>query len=80
MQRKDCYMDNIERIDTMSDLDYYKSEVERYSKKVEEESEKAKVKELAEGMHAIYSAFLEAGFSEEQAWWVTGTIFYKKAN
>lgn len=73
-------MDNKERNDTMSDLDYYKSEVERYSKKVEEEANKAKVKELAEGMHSIYSAFLEAGFSEEQAWWFTGTIYYKNAN
>lgn len=68
-------MDNIERIDTMSDLDYYKSEVERYSKKVEEESKKAKAKELAEKMHAVYSAFLEAGFSEEQSWWFIGMIF-----
>lgn len=68
-------MDSKERIDTMSDLDYYKSEVERYSKKVEEESEKEKTKELAYKLREIYNAFLEAGFSEEQAWWFTGMIF-----
>ena len=73
-------MDNKERIDTMSDLDYYKSEAERYSKKVEEESEKAKVKALAEKMHALYSAFIDAGFSAEQAWWFTGMIFDKKTS
>lgn len=72
-------MDNIERIDTMSDLDYYKSEAERYSKKVEEESEKAKLKELAGKMHEIYDAFVETGFTEEQAWWFVGMIFDKKA-
>lgn len=68
-------MDNKERIDTMSDLDYYKSEVERYSKKVEEEANKAKAKSLAEQMQAIYSAFIDAGFSAEQAWWFVGMIF-----
>ena len=73
-------MDNKERIDTMSDLDYYKSEAERYSKKVEEESEKAKLKELAGKMHEIYNAFIEVGFSEEQAWWFVGMIFDKKAS
>lgn len=73
-------MDNEERIDTMSDLDYYKSEVERYSKKVEEESEKAKTKELAYKLREIYNAFVEAGFTEEQAWWFVGMIFDKKTS
>lgn len=46
----------------------------------QEESEKAKTKELAYKLREIYNAFVEAGFTEDQAWWFVGMIFDKKTS
>lgn len=61
----------------MSNIDYYKSEIERYSKQIVEEQQNEDRKTLAENVYKCYSAFLDAGFSEEQAWWFAGTLFNK---
>ena len=59
----------------MSELEYYKSEVTRYQKKIEEEQARENMKEIAEKMHALIEAFLEAGFNEDQAWWMTASLY-----
>lgn len=61
----------------MSELDYYKQEANRLAEKIEEEEAKAGMKRVAEKMHDIYQAFIDAGFSEEQAWWMAGSMFAK---
>ena len=61
----------------MSELEYYKQEANRLAEKIEEEEAKEGLKKLAEKMHDIYQAFVDAGFSDEQAWWMTGSMFAK---
>lgn len=68
----------------MSNIEYYQSEIERYKEQIErekqnlvKEEEEKSLKECAEKSYAIYKAFLDAGFSEEQAWYLAGNIIYK---
>ena len=61
----------------MSNIEYYKQEIERYSKQLEVEQEQEGMKKVAEKSYAIYKSFLDAGFDEERAWWVALTILQK---
>lgn len=61
----------------MSELEYYKQEANRLAEKIEEEEAKRDLKMVAEKMHEVYQAFIDAGFSEEQAWWMAGSLFAK---
>ena len=38
-------------------------------------SNEARVKELAEYVHDMYKAFMDAGFSEDQAWQLAGASY-----
>lgn len=61
----------------MSNIEYYKQEIERYSKQLEVEQENEAMKSVAEKCYSIYKIFNDAGFDEERAWWVALTILQK---
>lgn len=61
----------------MTELEYLESQLADISKRVDEEKENKKLKDFADYLHKLYKHFLDAGFSEEQAWWLTGQMFLK---
>ena len=61
----------------MSELSHYKQEAIKLAEKIEEEEAKAAMSKLAEKMFNIYQAFINAGFSEDKAWWMAGSMFAK---
>lgn len=61
----------------MTELEYLESQLADISKRVDEEKENARLKSSADYLRNLYKHFLEAGFSEEQAWWMTGQMFLK---
>ena len=61
----------------MTELEYLESQLADISKRVDEEKENARLKAFADYLRNLYKHFLEAGFSEEQAWWMTGQMFLK---
>ena len=64
----------------MSELSHYKQEAIKLAEKIEEEEAKAAMSKLAAKMFNIYQAFLSAGFSEDKAWWMAGSMFAKAIN
>lgn len=58
-------------------VDYYMNQSKEAMRKAEEEKYKAHCKDIAEHLHTIHQSFLNAGFSDEQAWFMTGSIFQK---
>lgn len=59
----------------MTELEYLKGKLADTEAEIEREERKADMENLAKCVHDLYQAFLGAGFSEEQAWWLTGTSF-----
>lgn len=67
----------------MSNIEYYESEIERYKEQIEREKESIKEADenklreaVAKKFRSFYQAFVDAGFTEEQAWWVTANMIY----
>ena len=59
----------------MSELEYLKSQLEDNKKAIKREENKTQLKELAEYVHDMYTAFINAGFSEDQAWQLAGATY-----
>ena len=58
-------------------VNYYEQQSKEALRKAEEEKYKAHCKDIAEHLHTIHQSFLNAGFSDDQAWFMTGSIFQK---
>ena len=58
-------------------VNYYEQQSKEALRKAEEETSKANCKDIANHLHTIHQSFLDAGFSDEQAWFMTGSIFQK---
>ena len=62
----------------MTEVEYLKGQLEDTQKAIKKEQNKEMMKELADHLHDMYKAFLDAGFTEEQAWYLTGTTYEKQ--
>ena len=61
----------------LTEVEYLKGQLEDTKKAIKKEQNKEMMKELADHLHDMYKAFLDAGFTEEQAWYLTGTTYEK---
>ena len=61
----------------MTELELLKSKLMDTQKAIIKEQKKTSWAKTAEEFHDIYKAFIDAGFSDEQAWYLTGTVFNK---
>ena len=59
----------------MTEVEYLKGQLEDTKKAIKREQDKADMKELAEYIHDMYKAFMDAGFSEDQAWQLAGASY-----
>jgi hypothetical protein len=59
----------------MTEVEYLKGQLEDTKKAIRREQNKADMKELAEYIHDMYKAFMDAGFSEDQAWQLAGASY-----
>jgi hypothetical protein len=59
----------------MTELEYLKGKLADTEAEIERAERKADMDNLAKYVHDLYQSFVDAGFSEEQAWWFTGTLF-----
>ena len=59
----------------MTELEYLKGKLADTEAELERAERKADMENLAKYVHDLYQSFVDAGFSEEQAWWFTGTLF-----
>ena len=62
----------------MTEVEYLKGQLEDTKKAIKKEQDKEMMKELADHLHDMYKAFLDAGFTEEQAWYLTGITYEKQ--
>lgn len=62
----------------LTEVEYLKGQLEDTKKAIVKEKNKEQLKTLAEYLHDVYKSFLDAGFSEEQAWYLTGTTYEKQ--
>ena len=62
----------------MTEVEYLKGQLEDTKKAIKKEQNREMMKELADHLHDMYKAFLDAGFTEEQAWYLTGTTYEKQ--
>ena len=58
-------------------INYYEQQSKEALRRAEEEKYKANCRNIAEHLHTIHQSFLDAGFNDEQAWFMTGSIFQK---
>lgn len=61
----------------MDELEYLESQKRDIEKRIRNEEEAAACREEARVLRAQYTAFNEAGFTDEQAWWLTAQMFLK---
>lgn len=59
----------------MTEVEYLKGQLEDTKKAIRREQNKADMRELAEYIHDMYKAFIDAGFSEDQAWQLAGASY-----
>ena len=62
----------------LTEVEYLKGQLEDTKKAIKKEQNKEMMKELADHLHDMYKSFLDAGFTEEQAWYLTGTTYEKQ--
>ena len=62
----------------MTEVEYLKGQLEDTKKAIVKEQNKEQFKTLAEFLHDMYKSFLDAGFTEEQALYLTGTTYEKQ--
>ena len=59
----------------MTEVEFLKGKLADTQKAIAREEHKEQFKEVATFVHDMHQSFLDAGFNEEQAWWLTGTVF-----
>ena len=59
----------------MTEVEYLKGQLEDTKKAIKREQDKEAMKGLAKYVHDMYKAFMDAGFSEDQAWQLAGAAF-----
>lgn len=59
----------------MTEVEFLKGKLADTQKAIAREERKEQFKEVATFVHDMHQSFLDAGFNEEQAWWLTGTVF-----
>ena len=59
----------------MTEVEYLKGQLEDTRKAIRREQDKETLKKVAEYVHDMYKAFMDAGFSEDQAWQLAGAAF-----
>ena len=59
----------------MTEVEYLKGQLEDTKKAIKREQDKEALKMVAEYVHNMYEAFIDAGFSEDQAWQLAGAAF-----
>ena len=59
----------------MTEVEYLKGQLEDTKKAIKREQDKAVLKKVAEYVHDMYEAFVDAGFDEDQAWQLAGAAF-----
>lgn len=64
----------------MTEVEYLKGQLEDTKKAIKREQNKVDLKNLAEYVHDMYKAFMDAGFSEDQAWQLAGASFQSQLN
>lgn len=64
----------------MTEVEYLKGQLEDTKKAIKREQNKECMNELAVFVHDLYKAFVDAGFNDEQSWWLTGTTFQSRFN
>ena len=64
----------------MTEVEYLKGQLEDIKKAIRREQNKADLKNLAEHVHDMYKAFVDAGFNEDQAWQLAGAAFQSQLN
>lgn len=62
----------------LTEVEYLKGQLKDTKKAIKKEQNKEMMKELADHLHDMYKAFLDAGFTEEQALYLTGTTYEKQ--
>ena len=62
----------------LTEVEYLKGQLEDIKKAINREQDKEALKKVAEYVHDMYKAFMDAGFNEEQAWYLTGTTYEKQ--
>jgi hypothetical protein len=62
----------------MTEVEFLKGKLADTQKAIEREEHKEQFKEVATFFHDMFQSFLDAGFNEEQAWFLTGTAFQTK--
>lgn len=62
----------------MTEVEFPKGKLADTKKAIAREENKERFKEVATFVHDMHQSFLDAGFNEEQAWWLTGTVFQSK--
>lgn len=61
----------------MSELEYLKGQLADTENAICREEKKAAFKANAETLHDLYTAYIDAGFSKEQAWDLMGAFVAK---
>ena len=64
----------------MTEVEYLKGQLEDTKKAIKREQNKVDLKNLAEYVHDMYKAFMDSGFSEDQAWQLAGAAFQSQLN
>ncbi len=64
----------------MTEVEYLKGQLEDTKKAIKREQNKVDLKNLAEYVHDMYKAFMDAGFSEDHAWQLAGAAFQSQLN
>ena len=61
----------------MDDLKFYKDQLASLEEKIHDARYKADLKKFAEDVHEVYQALTNAGFTDDQAWQITGYLVSK---
>ena len=60
------------------EVEYLQNKLNDVRKELEKEKKKEALRNVAEDLHLMYDAFVNAGFNEEQAWYMTGKFYEQK--
>lgn len=57
-----------------SQIDYLRRRAKEQAEEADDIERKTRMEKVAENIREVYEAFVEVGFSEEQAWWFVTDI------
>ena len=60
------------------EVEYLQNKLNDVRKELDKEKKKEMMRNVAEDIHLMYDAFVTAGFTDDQAWYMTGTFFEQK--